>query len=99
MQLSFKNGRSAGRWARRKASRRLTLADLEPGRRGVLERLDVPDDLAQRLMELGFVPGHVVAPGLSAPGGDPRVFQIDGSEVALRRETAARLWLRPESET
>ena len=46
-------------------------------------------------MELGFLPGHIVTPGLSAPGGDPRVFRVDGSEVALRRETAERLHLRP----
>jgi cell division transport system permease protein len=34
----------------------------------------------------------------SAPGGDPKVFRVDGSEVALRRETAAslRVRLRPE---
>ena len=33
---------------------------------------------------------------MSAPGGDPRVFQVDGSEVALRRETARRLKVRLE---
>ena len=32
--------------------------------------------------------------GLSAPGGDPRVFRVDGSEIALRRETARRLTIR-----
>jgi ferrous iron transport protein A len=43
---------------------------------------------------LGFLPGHTITPAYSAPGGDPRVFQVDGSEVALRRETAVRLILR-----
>jgi ferrous iron transport protein B len=32
-----------------------------------------------------------VVAGQSAPGGDPRVFQVDGSEIAVRRETARRL--------
>ena len=27
----------------------------------------------------------------SAPGGDPRVFEVDGGEVALRRETSERI--------
>jgi Fe2+ transport system protein FeoA len=98
MQLSFKNEPTAVVRTSRGASRRKTLLDLERGRRGILDRLDLPDDIAQRLMELGFVPGHVIVPGMSAPGGDPRVFQVDGSEVALRRETAARLWLRSETE-
>ena len=43
---------------------------------------------------MGFVPGHLVTRGLSAPGGDPRVFRVDGSEVALRRDTARRLILK-----
>jgi len=46
-------------------------------------------------MELGFLPGHTIVPARSAPGGNPRVYRVDGSEVALRRETASRLILRP----
>jgi Fe2+ transport system protein FeoA len=30
----------------------------------------------------------------AAPGGDPRVFHVDGAEVALRRVTARFLILR-----
>ena len=70
------------------------LAELKRGESGTLERLDLPEEDARRLMEMGFLPGHAVTRGQSAPGGDPRVFQVDGSEVALRRETAARLILR-----
>jgi len=70
------------------------LMELKHGESGILERLDLPDDDARRLMELGFLPGHAITPGHSAPGGDPRVFRVDGSEVALRRETARRLILR-----
>jgi ferrous iron transport protein A len=73
-----------------------TLLELKQGEDGVLDRLDLPEDVSRRLMELGFLPGHVITPGLSAPGGDPRVFRVDGSEVALRSETAARLYLRRE---
>lgn len=71
-----------------------TLADLRMGERGVLDHLDLPEDLARRLMQLGFLPGHEIIPARRAPGGGPRVFRVDGSEVALRNETAARLYLR-----
>src|SRR5947209_6071030 len=91
MQLSFKK-------ARRRSSPPATLAELRPAEPGVLDRLDLPDDIARRLMELGFIPGHVVTPALSAPGGEPRVYRVDGSEVALRRETASRLMLRPSKD-
>lgn len=72
------------------------LTDLHRGDAGVLEGIDLPGEDARRLMELGFLPGARITAGLSAPGGDPRVFQVDGSEVALRRETARRLTIRIE---
>jgi ferrous iron transport protein A len=71
-----------------------SLADLVAGEPGILESLDVPDDVARRLMELGFLPGHTITPAHCAPGGDPRIFRVDGSEIALRRETAEHLWVR-----
>ena len=71
-----------------------TLLDLRRGDAAVLDGIDLPVDDARRLMELGFLPGATVTAGLSAPGGDPRVFQVDGSEIALRRETARRLKIR-----
>jgi len=73
-----------------------TLVDLRRGDAAVLEGIDLPKDEARRLMELGFLPGARITAGLSAPGGDPRVFQVDGSEIALRRETARRLKIRLE---
>ena len=70
------------------------LAVLKRGESATLERIDLPEDDARRLMELGFLPGHSVTSAHSAPGGDPRVFRVDGSEVALRRETARQMILR-----
>jgi Fe2+ transport system protein FeoA len=71
-----------------------SLVDLRRGDAAILDRIDLPTEDARRLMELGFVPGTLVTAGLSAPGGDPRVFQVDGSEIALRRDTARRLKVR-----
>jgi len=88
LQMSFNNGTVAPKNVPR------NLTELKRGESGILERLDLPEDDARRLMELGFLPGHAVTPAHSAPGGDPRVFRVDGSEVALRRETAIRLILR-----
>jgi len=68
-----------------------SLVDLRKGDAAVLDHIDLPVDEARRLMELGFLPGIRITAGLSAPGGDPRVFQVDGSEIALRRETARLL--------
>ena len=85
MQMRFNKSAPAG-------PRNLTA--LKKGETGILERIDMSDADAQRLMELGFLPGHSITRAHSAPGGDPRVFRVDGSEVALRRETAVHLILR-----
>jgi Fe2+ transport system protein FeoA len=71
-----------------------TLVDLRRGDAAILDRIDLPGEDARRLMELGFLPGTTITAGFSAPGGDPRVFQVDGSEIALRRETARRMMIR-----
>lgn len=74
-----------------------SLSDLRKGDAAILDRIDMPTEDARRLMELGFVPGMRITAGNSAPGGDPRVFQVDGSEIALRADTARRLKTRPDT--
>lgn len=73
----------------------MSLVELREGEQGILDRLELPREAARRLMELGFVPGSLIEAAKDAPGGDPRVFRVDGAEIALRRATAARLKLRP----
>ncbi len=74
-----------------------TLVDLRKGDAAILDHIELPVDDARRLMELGFLPGSRITAGFSAPGGDPRVFQVDGSEIALRRVTARHLKVRLEN--
>ena len=76
-----------------------TLADLPTGQRCVIDRLDLPEDIARRLMELGFLPGNEVTAGRRAPGKGPRVFRVDGSEVALREDMAACLYIRRDPDS
>jgi len=85
MSVNKKNGQT---------SRLQALSELREGEHGILESIDLPERLRRRLMELGFLPGAAVTAARSAPGGDPRVFRVDGSEVALRLETAACMRLR-----
>jgi Fe2+ transport system protein FeoA len=93
MQLS---GNNAGLQGPEPGGIPVTLVDLRRGDAAILESIDLPREDARRLMELGFLPGTLVTAGLSAPGGDPRVFQVDGSEIALRRETARQVKVRRE---
>ncbi len=86
MQSSFKRGPSKVHAS--------NLTELKRGESAILESIDLDEYEARRLMELGFLPGHRVTAAHAAPGGDPRVFQVDGSEVALRRETARHLMVK-----
>lgn len=71
----------------------IPLSQLREGESGVITVLNLPLESAWRLMELGFVPGARVTAAAAAPGGDPRVYRVDGASIALRRETARRLGL------
>jgi ferrous iron transport protein A len=72
----------------KKLSKKLThtLGDLAVGEHGILEDFDMPQSIAEHLMNLGFVPGLEVYVARSGPGGNPRVYRVDGTEVALRRD-------------
>ncbi len=95
MQLSFNSGSAAAvRPVQAPAQTRTSLAELRQGESAVIADIDLPADMAFRLMELGFLPGAPVEAARSAPGGDPRVFRIDGTEIALRRETAVHVMVR-----
>lgn len=72
-----------------------TLCDLAVGERGILEGFDMPSSIAEHLMNLGFVPGLEVLVTRSGPGGNPRVYRVDGTDVALRRDLSRCIAVRP----
>jgi ferrous iron transport protein A len=71
------------------------LSELEVGESGVLVALDLPPGVENHLMYMGFVPDARVKALHRAPGGDPTVYSVDGIEIALRRETARKIRVRP----
>lgn len=73
------------------------LSDAKVGTIGMVERIDLPEEVSHYLAHLGFLPGTEVEVLLQAPAGDPRVYRIDGVEVALRRETATHIFLSETS--
>jgi Fe2+ transport system protein FeoA len=72
-----------------------TLSDLALGESGILEDFDMPQTIAEHLMNLGFVPGLEILVTRSGPGGNPRVYRVDGTEVALRRDLSRCIGVRP----
>jgi Fe2+ transport system protein FeoA len=72
-----------------------TLSDLTLGESAILESFEMPQSVAEHLMNLGFIPGLEVLFARSGPGGNPRVYRVDGTEVALRRDLSRCIHVRP----
>jgi ferrous iron transport protein A len=49
------------------------------------------NEVARRLYDLGFAPGHPVGVRRRSLFGDRGVFRIAGAEIALRRQQAAMI--------
>ena len=74
------------------------LSELKIGRSGIVEGLQLPDEIQHHLMHMGFMPEARVRAVRRAPTGDPTVYAIDGMEVALRQETARWISVRESEE-
>lgn len=72
----------------------LRLADVPLDEEVVLVRMEVAGDDLVPLLERGIVPGCRVCPVRHGPAGGPTVYRVDGSLVALRKETASCLCVR-----
>lgn len=78
----------------------MTLADLTPGEAADVLCLEGGwgEINRRRMLNLGLTPGTrvwVVWPNLF---GDPRAYRVRGTLIALRREQAARVRVRPLAE-
>ncbi len=73
-----------------------SLAQLRIGEKGIIGRFELSEEMSARLMQMGMIPGCVVEAAHEAPAGDPTVYRVDGTEIALRRETCLQIGLLPE---
>jgi Fe2+ transport system protein FeoA len=71
----------------------LRLADIPLRHTVELTHIDLPVDQAEPLLERGMLPGCRICPVRMSPGGDP-IISVDGSLLAIRRETADCLCVR-----
>lgn len=49
----------------------------------------------RRFLDLGLTPDTEIYPELSNAFGDPRAYRVRGTLIALRRDQAAQVWVRP----
>ena len=80
-----------GRGRKKAPANPSALADLAVGESAIVADLKLAPAIAEHLMNLGFVPGLVVKVLRRGPGGDPRVYRVDGTEVAMRRDLSEHI--------
>jgi len=75
----------------------IPLFELAHDQRGEIVTLDeaVQGFTRRRFLDLGLTPGTVVYPELKNFFGDPRAYRVRGTLIALRKDQAAQIWVKP----
>ena len=73
------------------------LAELAHDRRAEIVTLDdaVQGFTRRRFLDLGLTPGTLISPELGNFFGDPRAYRVRGTLIALRKDQAAQIWVKP----
>jgi ferrous iron transport protein A len=72
----------------------ITLDRLRVGQEGVVVAVEGEPGLRRRLLEAGFVPHSAVRFLMATPFGDPRVYSLRGTQIALRKSDARHVRIR-----
>lgn len=75
----------------------IRLSDLQSQERAEVVGLDQACQgfSRRRLMDLGFTGGAMIRPFLKTFAGDPRAYEVRGTLIALRRDQASQVLVRP----
>lgn len=75
----------------------ISLDELKHDQRAEIVTLDeaVQGFTRRRFLDLGMTPGTKIYPELGNFFGDPRGYRVRGTLIALRKDQAAQIWVRP----
>lgn len=72
----------------------ISIYDLKPGDKGLIQSVCGDDKFAKRLLALGFIEGTEVKLIATAPLGDPIVINLRGFNLAIRKNDAKNICIR-----
>ncbi|MEE3487348.1 MAG: ferrous iron transport protein B [Bulleidia sp.] len=70
------------------------LKELKPGEAGVIETVGGAGALRQHFLDMGIIPGAEVQVVKLAPMGDPMELMVQGYELTMRMDDAAKIGIR-----
>lgn len=63
-----------------------SLNDLKINQEAVVLKVKANENIQNRLLDIGLVPGSIVKPVLISPGDDMVAYQIKGAVIAIRKD-------------
>jgi len=75
----------------------ISLSELADEQQAEIVTLDdaVQGFTRRRFLDLGLTPGTLIYPELGNFFGDPRAYRVRGTLIALRKDQAAQIWVKP----
>ncbi len=67
------------------------LSELEIGKKGIIQSLDLESGIKRRLLDLGLTKGTIVTCMMRSPLKDPTAYLVRGSLFAIRKEDASKI--------
>lgn len=71
------------------------LYDLPIDISGIVKEINCSGSLKRRFLDLGIIKNTIITPILRSPSGDPTAFEIRGSLIAIRKEDALLIKVKP----
>lgn len=72
----------------------MTLLELHPGQKAVVQSLHTCGPMRRRLRDLGLIEGTALSCLGRSPLGDPSAYLIRGAAIALRGEESRKIEIR-----
>ncbi|APC42733.1 MULTISPECIES: FeoA family protein [Clostridium] len=69
----------------------MSIYDLKPGDKALIQSVCGDDKFAKRLLALGFIEGTEVKLIATAPLGDPIIINLRGFNIAIRKNDAKNI--------
>lgn len=71
----------------------LRMNQIRPGQRAIVESVSADSEMERRFLDIGLIPGTMVACIGRSPGGDPSAYLIRGAVIAIRAVNCAGIAL------
>ncbi|WP_047268151.1 ferrous iron transport protein A [Marinitoga sp. 1197] len=76
----------------------IPLSSLKIGMDGIIVRLEFDENVKERFIAMGLIPGKKIIYIHESPFGDPMVFKIDDNKIMIRKNEAQKIFVEVTNE-